>query len=123
MPGIVVRSRAADAARPSGIVIARIVVAPDVDNESMTIEAMDFHRYLVSMRQDGDPIEVVVELTPEAVADAGLEGDDDLALVRATIIFLTSRQRADELPANLAFEGVVAAYPDFADAVRADLAR
>ena len=54
------------ATRPSGIVIARIVVAPDVDNESMTIEAMDFHRYLVSMRQDGDPIEVVVDLTPEA---------------------------------------------------------
>ena len=52
----------------------------------MTIEAMEFHRYLVSLRQDGDPIEVVVELTPEAIADA-------------------------------------AAYPDFADAVRADLAR
>ncbi|CCI52530.1 hypothetical protein [Nostocoides jenkinsii] len=89
----------------------------------MTIEAMEFHRYLVSLRQDGDPIEVVVELTPEAIADAGFDGADDLELVRATIAFLTSRQRADELPANLAFEGVVAAYPDFADAVRADLAR
>ena len=73
----------------------------------MTIEAMEFHRYLVSLRQDGDPIEVVVELTPEAIADAGFDGADDLELVRA----------------NLAFEGVVAAYPDFADAVRADLAR
>jgi hypothetical protein len=89
----------------------------------MTIEAMEFHPYLVSLRQDGDPIEVVVELTPEAIADAGFDGADDLELVRATIAFLTSRQRADELPANLAFEGVVAAYPDFADAVRADLAR
>ncbi len=85
------------------------------------IEALGEHRYLVTISEGEDTVEILVLANPSVVARLGSEGDE-LRVVRSTADYLIARQRADDLPAELDLDDVAAAYEDFEDHLRSDLA-
>lgn len=84
----------------------------------LQIESLGDHDYLLRIGMDDDVVTVRVYADPDVVS--GLGGDEQ-RVVAATVAFLTARQRADDLPADLDLADVAAAYDDYLDRLRAEL--
>ena len=87
------------------------------------VEQVGEHTYLVSGRQDGEPVEVRVVVDPATAEQLGVGGLDDGDVVRATLSYLLEHQQLDELPAQLDLVDVDAAYEGFAESLRTRLGR
>ena len=81
------------------------------------IEAQGESEYVVRLRGNGEEIESWFRLSPGLREELGLEVDDE-GLVRRTVRFLLGHQDAADFPDSVEIEDVVAAYPDYLDAVR-----
>lgn len=90
--------------------------------ESPEIEALGDHDYLVSVAQDGERVTIRIRATPEVVARIAGPDADETRVIAATMAYLTARQRPDELPRQLDLDDVIAAYDDYLDAVRGEIA-
>lgn len=86
------------------------------------IEDVGDHEYLVRIDLDEDIVTVRVRATPAVIADASGTEADEQRVVAATVDYLTARQRADDLPAELDLDDVVAAYDGYIDHLRETLA-
>ena len=82
------------------------------------IEFLGEHDYLVRIAIGGDVVTIRTYADPDVVSRIG---GDERRVVAATIAYLTARQRADDLPADLDLQDVAAAYDDYLDRLCADL--
>lgn len=87
------------------------------------VEPLGGHEYLVHLLQDGDAVETVVRASPAFLADVAPPGVAESQVISATMAYLLSKQRADELPGQLDLEDVAAAYAGFADSLKSWLNR
>jgi len=85
------------------------------------IEAVGDHRYLARVRQSEDIVEIRVRATPSVIARLTNDESDETRIVQATVAYLITRQRADDLPAELDLDDVAAAYEGFEDHLRRGL--
>jgi hypothetical protein len=80
------------------------------------IEDLGGHRFLVTVDDGEDVVEIQVYADPgvvEQVAPA-----DEGQVVHAATAFLLERQRADDLPGQVALDEVAAVYAGFIDDIR-----
>ncbi len=79
-------------------------------DEQPRIEALGDHDYLIRMQIDGDDLTIRVRADPDTVTQIGGPDADEAAIIEATIVYLTARQRPDELPQQLDLDDVSMAY-------------
>ncbi|SBS70692.1 conserved hypothetical protein [uncultured Mycobacterium sp.] len=81
--------------------------------EQPGIEALGDHDYLVHVPLDDDVVTIRMRATPEIVTRIGGADSDETRVIAATVAYLVSRQRADDLPEQLDLDDVAAAYDDY----------
>lgn len=89
------------------------------------IEPLGDHDYLVSVKVDEDTEEDIVTLRvradPAVVTSIAGPDTDESRVVAATITYLTERQPADDLPADLDLQDVAAAYDGYIEQLHEQL--
>jgi hypothetical protein len=85
------------------------------------VEFLGDHRYLVSVQQGDDVIEIRIRATPDLVLRLALEETDEARIINATAAYLLARQHAAVLPPFLDLDDVAAAYAGFEDDLRTQL--
>lgn len=86
-------------------------------DEQSRIEALGDHDYLIHTHVDDD-VTIRIKADPETVTRIAGPNTDEVAIIEATIAYLTAWQRADELPEQLDLNDVAAAYDNFVDELR-----
>lgn len=83
--------------------------------ERPEIEALGDHDYLVRVAQDEERVTIRIRATPEVVARIAGPDADETRVIAATIDYLTTRQRPDDLPKQMDLDDIIAAYDDYLD--------
>lgn len=83
--------------------------------EAPGIEALGDHDYLVRVAQDEELVTIRLRATPEVVARVAGPDADETRVIAATMAYLTSRQRPDDLPKQMDLDDIIAAYDGFVD--------
>jgi hypothetical protein len=91
----------------------------NVNVDGPRIEDVGDHRFLVTMAAEDETVQIEVYVDPAVLDSVGVAPTDEQRLVYAAFVFLLERQRADELPSQLALDEVAAVYDGFLDDVRA----
>ncbi|NUO58731.1 MAG: hypothetical protein HOV78_18875 [Hamadaea sp.] len=82
------------------------------------IEELDGEQHLVRIPFEDDSVEILVRASADAVARVAPDGVPAVRVVEATIDYLLTRQRPDDLPPQLDLEDVVPAYEGFEGELR-----
>lgn len=85
------------------------------------IEDLGEGRILARGRHGDEEVEVRVFIDSVVTERAGVSGAPTAAVAEATLEYLLTHQRLDELPAQLDLEDVAAAYPDYEEQLSASL--
>ena len=94
-----------------------------MDGEQFDIEADGEHVYLIQVHDVDDEIAIELRLGEGAARDLDVEGTQEGKVAAATVRYLLARQEAFDLPSELDFEDIMAAYPDFTEVIRRDVGR
>ncbi len=65
-------------------------------------------------------METWFRLTPDALAELGVDAGDEADLVERTVAFLRRYQEVPDFPEMVEIEDVLATYPDYREAVTSD---
>lgn len=90
--------------------------------ERLDAELLGDHDYLVRVGHGDGSAEIRVHASPTVVHRVAADGNDETRIIEATVAFLMRRQRADDLPSSLDLDDVAAAYDDYIDVIRRQLA-
>ena len=89
--------------------------------KSFDVELVNQDEYLVRWESEGQAGESVFRITPEFLAEAGLDGQDGQIITEETANFLAEHQPVIDFPQTVDLEEIAAAYPDFAQQLRSRL--
>ncbi|HEY2795283.1 MAG TPA: hypothetical protein VGJ28_23185 [Micromonosporaceae bacterium] len=86
------------------------------------IEDLGDHRFLVSLSDGDDLVEVQIVADPAVLELFGSGPADERRIIVAATAYLLERQHADDLPSRVDLDEVAAVYDDFVDDIRARIA-
>lgn len=89
--------------------------------QTVNIEPLGDHDYLVNVRAEEDIVTLRVRADPAVVTSIGGSDTDESQVVAATIAYLTERQPAVDLPADLDLQDVAAAYDGYIEQLHEQL--
>ncbi|MFJ4169761.1 hypothetical protein ACIPY3_09635 [Paenarthrobacter sp. NPDC089714] len=89
--------------------------------KSFDIERVNQDEYAVRWAAEGQSGESVVRVTPDFLAEIGLDGFDQQAVVEETANFMAEHQPVIDFPLTVDLEEIAAAYEDYADKLRSRL--
>ncbi|GHE09725.1 hypothetical protein [Klenkia taihuensis] len=89
-------------------------------NEDYDIEPQGDGQYVVRLTDGEETMETWFRLTPEALAELGVDAGDEADLVERTVVFLRKHQEVPDFPDIVEIEDVLATYPDYREAVTSD---
>lgn len=93
-----------------------------VDGEPFDIETGGEHAYLVHVHDPDEQITIELRISEEAARDLDAPTTHEAQVAAATVRYLLSRQEAFDLPGELDLEDIIAAYADFTDVIRHEVA-
>lgn len=85
---------------------------------SIEIEAQGDGEYVVRLHDTAEDVESWFEVSPGVLEQLGLRAEDEEDAVRRTVEFLIRHQDVADFPRVVDLEDVLAAYPDYPEAVR-----
>lgn len=91
--------------------------------EQFDIKAGEEHVYLVHVHDPDDKIVIKLRLGEDVARDLDVVSVHEDQVAAATVRFLLSRQEAFDLPSELEFEDIIAAYADFVEVIRGEVGR
>ncbi|HKU35261.1 MAG TPA: hypothetical protein VJP90_06895 [Paenarthrobacter sp.] len=89
--------------------------------KSFDIELVNDDEYVVRWAAEGQSGESVVRVNPDFLAELGLAGFEQQAVVAETANFMAERQPVIDFPLTVDLEEIAAAYQDYAEQLRARL--
>jgi hypothetical protein len=91
--------------------------------QPLDIEALGDHDYLAYVGLDDDSVTLRVRADPAVVSRIAGVDADETRVIAAAIAYLTERQRADDLPADIDLQDVATFYGDFIERLQKQLQR
>lgn len=82
-------------------------------DSTFDIERVQEHEYRIRANIEDQPVESVVRLTGDTLAQLDLPDTDEVTLVRAIAQFLAQHQSVRDFPPLIDLEDLIASYDDF----------
>lgn len=86
---------------------------PGFDVPGFDVEAQGDHEYVVRLRGAAEDAESWFRVTPGVLDELGVPEEDEEAVVRRTVEFLSRHQEVADFPRMVELEDVLASYEDY----------
>ncbi|MFJ4287813.1 hypothetical protein ACIPY0_19390 [Paenarthrobacter nicotinovorans] len=86
--------------------------------QTFDIELVNQNEYLVRWASEGQSGESLVHTNPDFLAEAGLEGFDELLIVEETATYLAEHQPVIDFPQTVDLEEIAAAYTGYTEQLK-----
>lgn len=87
-------------------------------SEQLSVEFVVDHEYRVRIADGGDSVDSEFIVSPDALAELGVDPGDEVRVVEHTARFLADHQSVLDFPTLVYLDEVAAAYDDFAEELR-----